>query len=85
MLAMEGNTAPYMQYAYARVKSISRKAKTNNIDIEDELAGLRTLNLVESAEIDLAKYIMSYGEIINSAATDYRMNYLTAFIYELSL
>ncbi len=84
MLAMEGNTAPYMQYAYARVKSISRKAKANNINIENELAGLKDLNLVEPAEIDLAKYIMSYGEIINAAAVDYRMNYLTAFLYELA-
>jgi len=84
MLAMEGNTAPYMQYAYARVKSISRKAKANDIDIENELAGIESLELLEQAELDLAKYIMSYGEIINSAAADYRMNYLTAFLYELA-
>ena len=45
MLAMEGNTAPYMQYAYARIKSIERKAQTRNIDIETELAGVKTLNI----------------------------------------
>lgn len=84
MLAMEGNTAPYMQYAYARVKSISRKAKANNIDIDNELADINTLNLAEPTEIDLAKYIISYGEVINFAAADYRMNYLTSFLYELS-
>ncbi|MFZ2148888.1 MAG: arginine--tRNA ligase, partial [Sedimentisphaerales bacterium] len=38
MLAMDGNTAPYMQYAYARIKSIERKAQTKDVDIEDELA-----------------------------------------------
>ncbi|MHC4236872.1 MAG: arginine--tRNA ligase, partial [Planctomycetota bacterium] len=37
MLAMEGNTAPYMQYAYARIKSIERKATDKGIDIENEL------------------------------------------------
>lgn len=84
MLAMEGNTAPYMQYAYARVKSIGRKAKDNNIDIENEIKNLKVLSLVEPAEIELAKYIISYGEIINLTAADYRMNYLTSFIYELA-
>ena len=84
MLAMEGNTAPYMQYAYARIKSISRKAITSNIDIKDELLDLDVLNLAEQAEIDLAKHIISYGETINFTAADYRMNYLTAFLYELA-
>jgi len=84
MLAMEGNTAPYMQYAYARIKSISRKAITSNIDIKDELLDLDVLNLAEQAEIDLAKHIISYGETINFTAADYRINYLTAFLYELS-
>ena len=40
MLAMEGNTAPYMQYAYARVRSIERKAESRGIDVKAELAGL---------------------------------------------
>jgi len=38
MLAMDGNTAPYMQYAYARIKSIERMAETRAIDIEKELS-----------------------------------------------
>ena len=37
MLAMEGNTAPYMQYAYARIKSINRKGKERGIDVNKEL------------------------------------------------
>jgi len=41
MLAMDGNTAPYMQYAYARIKSIERKAQSKDVDIEMELAGLK--------------------------------------------
>ncbi|MGD8787368.1 MAG: arginine--tRNA ligase, partial [Phycisphaerales bacterium] len=84
MLAMDGNTAPYMQYAYARIKSIERKAQTKDVDIEDELADIDTLNLTEPAELDLAKYLIRYGEAIQSAACDYRPNYLTAYLYELA-
>ncbi len=84
MLAMDGNTAPYMQYAYARIKSIERKAQTKDVDIEDELAGLQTLSLTDSAELDLAKYLIRYGEAIQAAAADYRPNYLTAYLYELA-
>jgi len=84
MLAMDGNTAPYMQYAYARIKSIERKGQTKDVDIEDELADLQALNLTEPAELDLAKYIIRYGEAIQAAIADYRPNYLTAYLYELA-
>jgi len=84
MLAMDGNTAPYMQYAYARIKSIERKAQTRDVDIRSELAGLDKLNLTESAELDLAKYLLRYGESIGSASADYRPNYLTGYLYELA-
>jgi len=86
MLAMDGNTAPYMQYAYARIKSIERKAedKDKNVNIKDELAGLDALSLTEPAELDLAKYLVRYGEAIQAAVADYRPNYLTAYLYELA-
>ncbi|MHC4575450.1 MAG: arginine--tRNA ligase [Planctomycetota bacterium] len=81
MLAMDGNTAPYMQYAYARIKSIERKG---NLDIETELAGLNELDLSEPDEIALAKHLLRYGEAIEAAVGDYRPNYLTAYLYELA-
>ncbi len=84
MLAMEGNTAPYMQYAYARIKSIERKAQSKDVDVEAELASVKTLSLTEPAELDLAKHLIRYGEAIEGAAADYRPNYLTAYLYELS-
>jgi arginyl-tRNA synthetase len=84
MLAMEGNTAPYMQYAYARVKSIERKAQTKNVPIEKELAGIKKLNISEPAELDLAKHLIRCGEAIEAAVGDYRPNYLTAYLYELA-
>jgi arginyl-tRNA synthetase len=84
MLAMEGNTAPYMQYAYARVKSIERKAQTKSVPIEKELAGVKKLSLGEPAELDLAKHLIRYGEAIEAAVSDYRPNYLTSYLYELA-
>ena len=84
MLAMDGNTAPYMQYAYARIKSIERKAQTKDVDVETELKGLEKLNLNEPSELDLAKCLIRYGEAIEAAVSDYRPNYLTGYLYELA-
>jgi arginyl-tRNA synthetase len=84
MLNMEGNTAPYMQYAYARIKSIERKAIEKDVDRDKELKDITKLNLTDPAEIDLAKYLIRYGEAIETAVADYRPNYLTSYLYELA-
>jgi len=84
MLAMDGNTAPYMQYAYARIKSIERKAESKGVSIEEERKDVRDLDLSEPAELDLAKHLVRYAEAVESAATDYRPNYLTSYLYELA-
>jgi arginyl-tRNA synthetase len=84
MLAMEGNTAPYMQYAYARVQSIGRRAKDRGIDVDAELAAIDTLALTEAGEVDLAKHLVRYGEAIDFATADYKPNLLTTYLYELA-
>ena len=84
MLAMDGNTAPYMQYAYARIKSIERKAESKNVTIADELGGIDKLDLSEASELDLGKHLVRYAEAVESATNDYRPNYLTAYLYELA-
>ena len=84
MLAMDGNTAPYMQYAYARVKSIERKAIEKDVDRDKELSSIKSLNLAEPAELDLAKHLIRYGEALESALADCRPNYLTAYLYDLA-
>lgn len=84
MLAMEGNTAPYMQYAYARIKSIERKAAGRDVDIQSELAGLDTVTLTDPAEVDLAKHLIRYGEAITAAAKEWRLNLLTQYLYDLA-
>ncbi len=84
MLAMEGNTAPYMQYAYARVQSIGRKAAGKGIDVDGDLAGLSRVHLAEPEELELAKHLVRYGDTIKGALVDYRPNYLTTYLYELA-
>ncbi|MFI4912835.1 MAG: arginine--tRNA ligase [Sedimentisphaeraceae bacterium JB056] len=84
MLAMEGNTAPYMQYACARVKSIERKAKEKGINIESELAGIDKLDLTETQELDLAMHITKYSQVLESACSDYKPNFVTTYLYELA-
>jgi arginyl-tRNA synthetase len=84
MLAMDGNTAPYMQYAYARIKSIERKAQSRDVRVKDELAGIKKIVLDDPAELNLAKHLIRYGEAIDSAVGDYRPNYLTSYLYELA-
>ncbi len=84
MLAMDGNTAPYMQYAYARIKSIERKAESKGVHIQEELHNIASLDLSEPSELDMGKHLARYGEAIVSAAADYRPNYLTAYLYELA-
>ena len=84
MLAMEGNTAPYMQYAYARIKSIERKAAGKDVDIASELAGITTLTFTDNAEKDLSKMLIRYDQAIAIAAAECRPNYLTAYLYDLA-
>ncbi|HUJ71461.1 MAG TPA: arginine--tRNA ligase [Verrucomicrobiae bacterium] len=77
MLAMTGNTAPYMQYAYVRVQSIFRKAGDAN-------AGPARITLEHAAELDLAKHILRFPEILQAVADDDKPNWLTGYLYDLS-
>ncbi len=77
MLAMTGNTAPYMQYAYVRVQSIFRKAGDANID-------LAQVTLEHAAELDLAKHILRFPETLQAVTDDDKPNWLTSYLYDLS-
>ena len=79
MLALQGNTAPYLQYAYARIKSIFRKSETSNIEH-------RTSNIELKApeEIALAKHLLNFGLTLEAVAEEYRPNFLCNFLFELA-
>ena len=79
MLALTGNTAPYLQYAYARIRSIFRK-----LDTPETANGYQTLKLVAPEEISLAKHLLTFGLTLEAVADEYRPNFLCNFLYELA-
>ena len=81
MLAMDGNTAPYMQYAYARVQSIFRKG---DIDEKRLLKADSRIELTEPDELTLAKSLLRYGEVVEAVAADLRPHLLTTYLFELA-
>ncbi len=78
MLSFEGNTAPYLQYAYTRVRSIFRKAGTAPEDLTCEVM------LVEIQERSLAVKLLQYQEAIEQVAKEAQPHLLCTYLYELS-
>jgi arginyl-tRNA synthetase len=81
MLAMNGNTATYMQYAYARVRSIFAKG---GVDVESLRASGSKISLAHPAERALAMELLRFSEALELAVADYRPNQLTAYLFELA-
>jgi arginyl-tRNA synthetase len=80
MLALNGNTAPYLQYAYARIQSIVRKAGgTSNAEHPTP-----NIQLVTPQELALARHLLNFGLVLESMALEQRPNYLCSYLYELS-
>ncbi|MGS2720502.1 arginine--tRNA ligase [Paraglaciecola aestuariivivens] len=78
MLSFEGNTAPYLQYAYTRVQSIFRKADPSAIDMQADM------QLNESQEQLLAVKLLQYVEAIKQVSNEATPHVLCTYIYELA-
>lgn len=81
MLALNGNTAPYLQYAYTRVHSIFRKA-AETMSPTDKAEPLFVLKSED--EMTLAKHLLNFGLVLEAVAEDYRPNYLCNYLFELA-
>jgi arginyl-tRNA synthetase len=91
MLSLHGNTAPYLQNAYVRIRSIFRKA-----DVAAPLSWSESrrhsavatkidkLMLRDSAEIQLAKRLCQFAEIVPQVLNGFRPNILAAYLFELA-
>ncbi|MBD2653592.1 arginine--tRNA ligase [Synechocystis sp. FACHB-383] len=79
MLALQGNTAPYMLYAYARIQSISREG---GIDFAQMASG--EIILTEPTELVLAKSLLQFADVIETVETSLLPNRLCDYLYELS-
>ena len=81
MLAMTGNTAAYMQYSYARVRSIFGKG---DVDVAALRSGGARIELAEPAERALAVALVQFSEALHRVAADYRPNYLTDYLFDVA-
>jgi arginyl-tRNA synthetase len=91
MLSLHGNTAPYLQNAYVRIRSIFRKA-----DVAAPVGSIETLRrsavaansdkfvLVEPAELNLAKRVCQFAEIVPQVLNGFRPNILANYLFELA-
>jgi arginyl-tRNA synthetase len=77
MLALQGNTAPYLQNAYVRIRSIFRKAG------ESPPKSAKFV-LKEATEITLAKKLVQFAEVVPQVLNDFRPNVLANYLFELA-
>ncbi|PSB18306.1 arginine--tRNA ligase [Phormidesmis priestleyi ULC007] len=80
MLALQGNTAPYMLYAYVRVQGISRKGE---IDFQNLGSDAKIL-LHEETELTLAKHLLQLEDALDQVGQDLFPNRLCQYLFELS-
>jgi arginyl-tRNA synthetase len=81
MLSLQGNTAPYLLYAYTRTRSIFRKGGEGAADAAASASGLA---LEAREEIVLARRLLDFGLVLEAVAAEHRPNFLCAYLYELA-
>jgi len=81
LLALNGSTAPYLQYAYARIRSIFRKGGLENTQPGMARSELR---LGEPAEMSLSKHLLNFGLVLEAVSQEYRPNFLCNYLYALA-
>jgi arginyl-tRNA synthetase len=92
MLSLHGNTAPYLQNAYVRIRSIFRKGGESAVaGIADAAPGSPTpgttttsLTLADPNEINLAKRLCQFAEVVPQVLNGFRPNILANYLFELA-
>lgn len=79
MLAFEGNTAPYMQYAYTRVLSVFRKA-----NFDESVLANAAVQISEDREAQLAARLLQFEETLSVVARDGTPHVMCAYLYDLA-
>jgi arginyl-tRNA synthetase len=79
MLSLEGNTSVYLQYAYARIRSIFRKAGV----APESVAGVAPA-VAEPSELALAKALLRFGEVLDTVASELKPHHLCTYLYEVA-
>lgn len=76
-----GNTGPFIQYTYARIRSIMRKAEAEGLVLPETLADDMPLN---DKEVELVQKLNNFGVVIEQAGKDYSPNGIANYCYELT-
>src|SRR5438105_576429 len=88
MLSFHGNTAPYLQNAYVRIRSIFRKAGPSRTGVSRRQSAVAiTIDrviLAEPTELGLAKRLCQFAEIVPQVLNDFRPNILANYLFELA-
>ncbi len=88
MLSLHGNTAPYLQNAYVRIRSIFRKAgeatPLPGVTETGHRPVATALKLKHAAELNLAKRLSQFGEIVPQVLNGFRPNILANYLFELA-
>jgi arginyl-tRNA synthetase len=79
MISFDGNTAPYLMYAYTRINSIFNKSKIVRSQLTQQI------NLVLEQEIDLAKHLVKFNEVIDAVVQKATPHLLCTYLYELAV
>ena len=80
LLAFEGNTAPYLQYVYARIRSIFRRGGLEDWQPTADME----VRLHAPEEQDLAKQMIRLGDVLLEVERTYKPNLLAGFLYDLA-
>jgi arginyl-tRNA synthetase len=80
MLKLQGNTAPYMLYAYVRVQGISRQGQINFEELDQNIR----IVIQEESEVILAKHLLQFSDILKEVENSLLPNRLCDYLYELS-
>jgi arginyl-tRNA synthetase len=83
MLALTGNTAVYLLYAYTRTRSLARNA-ANDFGLGPQALAGRAILLAAPEELALAKHLLTFGLTLEAVAADCRPNFLCNYLYELA-
>jgi arginyl-tRNA synthetase len=81
-VAVEGNTGPYLQYAYARIMSILRKFNYQSLSATADLP--KPAHLSEPSELDVLRTLVHYPEIVLTAAEEMKPNLICSYLFELA-
>ncbi len=83
-LSLQGNTAPYLLYAYARIQSIFRKFEEKTGKSIDDVINNHQIKIVNKDEESVLKYALRFPQVVEVAVRTYKPSAVCDFIYNLS-